>query len=351
MKPKSSFRVLVTGGSGFFGINFIRYALSRGWQVTSLDTEPFLYPEKLEIRTIQGDVRSGKDLNLALEGVDAVVHAAAALPLNSKNEIYSVEIEGTERVFETAISKGIRRFVHISSTAVYGVPKSHPISENSPLIGVGAYGKAKIKAEEVAASFRDQACVTIIRPKSFIGPERLGVFAILYDWASSGANFPIPGSGKNKYQYLDVEDLCEVVGKCLTASKEIASDTFNIGAEKFDTFKSDFQFVLDLAGHGKKVVSLPALPAIWILRLLDKIGLSPLYPWVYETAVTDSYVSIKKAKSILGFSPRYSNKEALERNYRWYMANKDSFQGSTGKTHRVPWKQGALRLVKILMKL
>ena len=78
--------------------------------------------------------------------------------------------------------------------------------------GVGPYGEAKIEAEEICLGFREKGmCVPIIRPKSFVGPERLGVFALFYDWAKDGKNFPMLGSGRNLYQLLDVEDLCSAV--------------------------------------------------------------------------------------------------------------------------------------------
>ncbi|MFM2019821.1 MAG: hypothetical protein RL718_402 [Actinomycetota bacterium] len=318
--------------------------------MTVIDRAEFDYPERPEIKFVLGDIRNADALSSAMHKVDAVVHTAAALPLHSKDEIFSVEIDGTRLVMEAAKRSNVSRVVHISSTAVYGVPDHHPLSEEDKLIGVGPYGIAKIEAEKIAASFRSDLTVSILRPKSFIGPERLGVFALLYDWALSGANFPIPGKGANLYQYLDVQDLCDVIETCLTGDSERVNDTFNVGAKNFSTFRDDFQSVLDLAGFGKRVVSIPAMPAIWLLRALDRVGLSPLYPWVYETAVKDSFVSIDKAQRVLGFKPKYSNQEALARNFHWYLANRDSFQGKSGKTHRVPWKQGALGLAKLVMK-
>ncbi len=83
-----------------------------------------------------------------------------------------------------------------------------------------------------------------------------------------------------------------------------------------------------------------------MLRVLEALKLSPLYKWVYETASKDSFVSIEKAEAVLGYDPRYSNRDALLRNYRWYLANLDRFAGASGVTHRVPWKQGALGLAK-----
>jgi hypothetical protein len=95
-------------------------------------------------------------------------------------------------------------------------------------------------------------------------------------------------------------------------------------------------------------VPLPAAPAIWTLRLLEALHLSPLYKWVYETASTDSFVSIEKAERILGYTPKYSNKDALLRNYKWYIDNLAKFQKQSGVSHRVPWSQGILKLAKIV---
>jgi len=343
-------RVFITGGSGFLGINLVRKLLRERHQVVSFDLEPFDYPEASLVEHVMGDIRDKDSVMAAMENCDWVVHAAAALPLNSDEEILSVDIEGTRIVAESAVSLSVDRFVHISSTAVYGVPKSGGIVEDSPLVGVGPYGKAKIAAEEIVAGFRKDMVATIIRPKSFIGPERLGVFSLLFDWASSGLHFPIPGNGHNRYQYLDVEDLCDAIYLALTSESSIANDTYNIGARKFGTFRSDFQAVLDRAGFGKKIRGLPVNPVLGILRLLDKWGLSPLYPWVYETAVKDSYVSIDRAMEKLQWSPRFSNTDALIRNYDWYVANKGEFAGHSGTTHRVPWKQGALGIAKIFFR-
>jgi nucleoside-diphosphate-sugar epimerase len=237
--------------------------------------------------------------------------------------------------------------VHISSTAVYGIPDHHPLYEDDRLEGVGPYGQAKVQAEMVALeALAKGQIVPILRPKSFVGPERLGVFALLYDWALDGRNFPMIGRGNNRYQLLDVEDLCEAILLCLTLPATVVNDTFNIGAAEFGTMKSDYQAVLDAAGHGKRIIGFPALPAILGLRVLEKLGISPLYKWVYETASKDSFVSIDKARQHLCWTPRYSNRDALLRNFEWYKANQKSFAASSGISHRVPWKQGALGVLK-----
>lgn len=341
-------RVLVTGGSGFLGINMIRHLFAQGVSdVRSIDLLPFDYPEKDRVDALQGDIRDTAAVAKVMEGTDIVVHCAAALPLYSKEDIFSTDIQGTRNLLEAAAKAGVKRFIHISSTAVYGIPDHHPLLETDKLVGVGPYGEAKIKAEEVCFEFRAKGlCVPVIRPKSFVGPERLGVFALFYDWALTGHNFPMIGRGHNRYQLLDVADLCQAIWICITGDPAKVNDTFNIGAREFTTMKEDYQAVLDEAGHGKRILGFPAAPMIWTLRLLELLHLSPLYKWVYETACEDSFVSIEKAVRQIGYNPRYSNKDALVRNYKWYVANLHNFAGQSGVSHRVPWKQGILGLVK-----
>lgn len=339
---------LVTGGSGFLGINLIRYLLEKGHIVTSLDIENFTYPEKEKVHHIKGDIRDYFTVQKAMQNIDAVIHCAAALPLYKAKDIFSTDIEGTENLLESAFKVGtVKRFIHISSTAVYGIPDHHPIFEDDKMDGVGPYGKAKIEAEKICLKYRKKGfCVPIIRPKSFVGPERLGVFALFFDWAKDARGFPMIGNGKNRYQLLDVEDLCQAIYSCASKDHKIVNDTFNIGAKEFTTMKEDYQAVLDKAGFGKKIVGFPAWPMIWTLRILELLKISPLYKWVYETASQDSFVSIEKAERILGFRPKYSNKDALIRNYEWYVKNMHDFANHSGVTHRVPWKQGILGMVK-----
>lgn len=340
---------LVTGGAGFMGINLVRFLLARGHKVRSYDIAPFDYPEADQISIIHGDIRN-RDLHArAFDGIDVVVHCAAALPLCSREEIFSTDVEGTRRLLTSATTAGIERFINISSTSVYGVSDHHPLCEDDKLVGVGPYGEAKIQGEAVCAEFRKQGqCIPVLRPKSFIGPERLGAFELLYDLAFQGHNFPVLGTGNNAYQLLDVEDLCQAVYLCATGDRSSVNDVFNVGAARFGSLGEGFQAVLERAGHGKRVVRLPAAPAIATLRLLELLHLSPLYQWIYETAAKESFVSIEKIVNRLGFVPKYSNEEALIRNFDWYKVNRDRISGRVGVTHRQPWKRGVLKFARFI---
>jgi len=327
----------------------MRYLRANGYDdISGIDLVDFTYPERDKITFTQGDIRDREAVRKSMANADIVIHTAAALPLYTPEDIYTTDVVGTRILLEQARESGIKRFIHISSTAVYGVPDHHPLYETDPVDGVGPYGEAKVQAEEVCERLRAEGmCIPIIRPKSFVGPERLGVFAIFYEWASEGKGFPMIGSGKNRYQLLDVEDLCRAIHACMTLPKKLVNDNFNIGANEYTTMRQDYQAVLDEAGFDKRIVAFPAGPVIFALKVLEALKLSPLYPWIYETASKDSFVSIEKAQKVLDYKPQYSNQDALVRNYRWYLANKDDFSSEDGVSHRLPWKQKALKLLKI----
>jgi nucleoside-diphosphate-sugar epimerase len=342
-------KIYITGISGFLSINLVRYLLSRDYtDIAGIDLVNFDYPERDKIEFLQGDIRDKNALAKSMKDADIVIHTAAALPLYTPEDIYTTDIVGTNNVLEQALQYKVKRFIHISSTAVYGVPDHHPLYETDRVYGVGPYGEAKVQAEEICNGYRDKGMsISILRPKSFVGPERLGVFAIFYEWASEGKNFPNIGPGNNLYQLLDVEDLCQAIHSCMTLPEAKVNDTFNIGAAIYSTMKNDYQAVLNEAGFGKKIIPFPVKPVVFALKILEFLKLSPLYPWIYETASKESFVSIEKAQSQIDYSPIYSNKDALIRNYNWYLENKSKLSGGSGVSHRLPWKQKALKLLKI----
>ena len=341
---------LITGGAGFMGINLVRFLLDRGHKVRSYDIAPFTYPEVDQVSVLQGDIRDQSLHDQAFDGIDTVVHCAAALPLASQDEIMSTNVGGLRLLLETAVTRDIDRFIHISSTAVYGIPDHHPLTEDDPIMGVGPYGDSKVQAEHLCSQFRDKGmCLPLLRPKSFVGPERLGAFELLYDFAFEGHGFPVLGSGNNTYQLLDVDDLNQAVYLCASGDPAKVNDVFNVGAARYGSLRESFQAVLDKAGHGKQIVGFPAAPAIWTLRALEAVHLSPLYKWIYETANKDSFVSIDRITERLGYAPTHSNEEALVRNYEWYVANRDRIAQNAGVTHRVPWKKGALKLLRYVL--
>jgi nucleoside-diphosphate-sugar epimerase len=339
----------ISGGAGFLGLHLARRLLADGHAVRTLDVVP-LDDAELErsVQEVRGDVRDAGKVRALVEGADVVVHAAAALPIRgSRHEISAVNVGGTATVLAAALEADVRRAIFISSTAVYGVPKVHPIGEDAPLVGVGPYGESKIEAEHVCREFAARGLdVVVIRPKTFIGPERLGVFEILFDWIQDGRRIYVLGDGSNRYQLLAVEDLVDAVVRAASADGA-AGGAINVGAQEFGTVRTDLQALIDHAGSKSRLTPIPARPAEIALRALELAHLSPLAEWHYKTAHRDSFVDVSKAVRLLGWRARLSNAEALCETYDWYLAHRDTL-GQAGTTHRVPWNQQALGLLKRL---
>jgi nucleoside-diphosphate-sugar epimerase len=337
----------ISGGAGFLGLHLARRLLAEGHEVRTLDLVP-LDDAGLErsVEELRGDVRSLRDVRRLVDGAGVLVHAAAALPIQvSREAIRSVNVGGTATLLAAAAEAGVRRHVLVSSTAVYGVPKVHPIYEDAPLVGVGWYGESKIEAEQVTRDFGRRGLeFTIVRPKTFVGPERLGVFEILFDWIRDDRRIYMLGTGENRYQLLAVEDLVEAI-VLAGERREAAGETVNVGAREFETVRSDLQALVDHAGSSSRLTAIPARPAEVALRALELMRVSPLAEWHYKTAHRDSFVDVGRAERLLGWTPRFSNAEALCRTYDWYLAHRETLKAA-GMTHRVPWNQQALGLLK-----
>ncbi len=343
-------RVLITGGTGFLGVYLARFLLNKKYQITLFDKndlDSLDIKEKVDV--IKGDVRNEKAIDKAVKGFDYIIHAAAALPIQqSKELIYSVNVKGTENVLKSSLKHHIKRVIYISTTAVYKIDQPHPINERGLIEPIGHYGGSKIKAENLCRDYQKKGLsVIIVRPKTFLGPERLGVFEILFDWLYEGRRVPVIGNGKNYYQLLDVNELCEAIWLIIKTKHD--NQTFNIGAKKFGTVAGDLQFVLNYAKTGARLLFVPALPVQITLSILEKLQISPLAAWHYKTANIDSYVDISKAEKMLGWTSKVSGKEVLLSAYKWYVQHRKEVEGKTGVTHRVGWNQKILGLLKRFM--
>ena len=339
-------RVLITGGTGFLGVHLARLFLKKKYSVTLFDLADLDAKDLMgKVKVINGDIRDEKIINKAIAYQDFVVHAAAALPIQiTKDAIFSVNIDGTKNVLEASLKNKIKRLVFISSTAVYGVPKDLPEKETSPLDPIGHYGVSKIEGEKLCLEFQKKGLqVNIIRPKTFLGTERLGVFELWFEAIYSNKSVFILGHGNNKYQLLAVTDIADAIEKALVSKAN--GEIFNIGAERFGTWRSDLGFVIKKANSKSKIVSIPTFPAQVILGALEMLRLSPIAAWHYKTMPVDSYVSIKKAKKLLGWTPQKSNQELFLESYLWYKQNRNNVHGKIGNTHRVGWNFKILNLV------
>ena len=343
-------RVVVTGSSGMLGSNLVRHLLDHGHRVVGDDLRAS-EDRPGEWSQCVGDVRDSALIATVAKGADVIVHCASALPSYPAAQIRDVIVNGARSVLSAAARADVGHVVHISSTAVYGLPKMVPTPEDHPRSPVDIYSSAKAEAEQEAELARAEGrCVTILRPKTFLGPGRMGLFAMLFEWADEARNFPVLGKGSVRIQMLAIEDLVTAIGQVLDVPDDVANDTYNLAAADFGTLREDFQAVLDAAGHGKRVVSLPARPALSVLRLLEVTHLSPVYGRLLHKLMADSYVSIDKAKQRIAFQPRLSNRDAILRAYSWWRTSRPagSVRRRSGVTSHDAWRQGALTAAKVL---
>jgi nucleoside-diphosphate-sugar epimerase len=325
--------VVITGGAGFIGGHLCHFLQSLGYYVRLLDSRPFGQSQWRSVDVMQGDVRDPKMLNRAMRGASFVIHAATAPVASNSGDVFATDVFGTWSVLQAAQRAGVARLVYLSSVAVYGDQFHRLMHEDDSLMGYGPYAEARIEAEYLCHSARLAGlCVSTLRLTSVVGPGARGVFASLYRAAAAGRNFPMLTRGDDPCQVLDVEDLCQAVHRCLLAPQDLVNDTFNLGGLARGTWRESFQAVLDRAGYGKRVIGIPAGPALTLLRWLDhlgwRVGESPLgtspLPWlqsVRATAARDSYCAVRRIDSKLGFQPRYSGRDALVRHFDRYLGH------------------------------
>ena len=187
-----------------------------------------------------------------------------------------------------------------------------------------------------------------MRPKSFTGSGRLGVFQLLCDWISHGARIPVIGNGNNRFQLLGVSDLAE--GFYQTALLPIENEIINLGTDKFRTVGEDLADLLKYADTGSTLLFLPALPVKAALTIIEKLKLTQMWSWHYKTADRDSFVEINKAQRLINWKPLQSNLDILKETYDWYKENIKDFQNNIGFGHHgVIWRESLLSFIRDLL--
>jgi len=343
-------KYLVTGGCGFCGVEIVKNLLDKGHKVRVIDIEGL--PSELGglgVEFIKCDVRDKQKVFEVCKGIDRVIHTVAKVPISKAGkEFIEVNVNGTRNVLEASLECGVKKVVHISTSAVQLVGWN-PVDENDPYNPLGPYAKSKLQGEYVCKEFIGKGLdVDMIRPRTVLGTGRMGIFDMFFDWIVNGSRVYVLGGGGNVIQLLYSKDLAEC---CYLSSLKKGSYIFNIGSKSYSSLREDMGFLLDYAGTGSKFLSLPVGPVIFALRALDLMKLSPLAPWHYLSFHKDFYFSNKRAKEVLGWEPKLGNKEVLKVAYDSYVENRAKGikeKKGYGTSHRKSLKQGALGLLKWL---
>ena len=310
-------KILVTGGAGFIGSNFIRYIFEQhpDWQVANLDKltyagnlENLSGVEKLPgYRFVRGDIadRTAVD-RLLREGYDGIVNFAAESHVDRSimdaSPFVATNFKGTQVMLEGAREHGVKRFVQVSTDEVYGSRDKGYFTEESPLDPSSPYSASKAAADLMClAYYKTHAlplmitrCTNTYGPYQF--PEKL--IPLVISNAAEDKVIPVYGDGQNRRDWIYVEDHCRALEAVLLKGR--AGQVYNI------------------AGGQEK-------PNLDLVKLLLKLSEKPesLITFVKDRPAHDRRYAIDcgKIESELGWKPLYTLEKGMAATVRWYLDN------------------------------
>ena len=342
-------QILITGGSGFFGGVCKRQLLDRGYHITNIDLQPD-HDAHENLRSVQGDIRDAKLMEqiCSERPFDAIFHFAAILAHvgGSREFLWSCNTDGTRQVAETARKHGIANLVFTSSNCLWGEGFGRPIHEDDEPHPVEIYGRSKLEAENILKEYENDMNITTIRCPTIMDAGRLGLLSILFEFIDEGRKVWVIGGGKNRYQFIYAGDLIDA---CIRGAEQTTSNLFHIGSDHVQSFRDVYQSVIDRAGTGARVASLPAFPTLQLMKLAHILHLSPLGPYQYKMIAENFEFDTSHIKDVLQWKPTVNNEQMLWKAYEYYQENKKEIYGRKDvSAHKQPAKMGIIRLLKWL---
>jgi nucleoside-diphosphate-sugar epimerase len=333
-------RALVTGGTGFLGYHLCAALGEAGYEVTCLDVNRPARPLGAGQSYLEADVRDRTAIMRAAEGCDVVVDNAALVPVtrSTPEQFRDVNVAGCENTLAAAKAAGAY-VVHVSSSAIYGKPTAMPVREETPLEPFEPYGVSKAEAEAVV--HRERAAgllVSSLRSRALLGQGRLGLFELVFNRIRQDKRVPMFGRGTNVIQMCDARDFAAAVLACI---EQRANGDYNIGASELGTVRENLEALIARVGSSSKLQPVPVALIRAVLQPLAMIGRSPFTAWHWHASAATFHASVAKAERELGWKPRYSNVDALERAYEEFLAGR-----SGGSAHSAPLKGTLARLLR-----
>jgi len=322
-------RAFLTGATGFTGKYLCEELLSRGYRVFALIRKESQYKKKdLENLTwIEGDLSNPSSLRGKIPKTDLIFHIGALYRQEgiSKDQFTKVNVEGTHTLLEEAIRNNVERFIHCSTVGVQGEILNPPAKETAPYNPGDHYQESKVAGEKLVLSYISEKKINavIVRPVGIYGPgdtRFLKLFRYIYQ-----GKFRMIGTGKALYHLTFVEDL--VHGIVLAGEKkEISGQIFTLGGNEYLPLEKLVELIADIL---KKPVSRKHLPLwpVYLASLICEMVCRPLRiePPLFRRRLDfftkDRAFDISKAKEELGYNPKVSLEEGLNRTAKWYLKN------------------------------
>ena len=192
--------------------------------------------------------------------------------------------------------------------------------------------------------------VEIIRPCPVIGPGRLGIFQILFEWIYNNWNIPILGKGENFIQFIHVDDCSKAI--ILAGEKKLGKNIFNaynIGSEKVLPLRKTLEILIQNSGSKSKIRFLPKTVIIALALFASKIKVVPISPFHIKLYGESVYNTNEKANEKLLWEPDFSHLEIITSSYKWYSNNRRQILNfKKGSVHQKPLKQGLMSMIRFL---
>ncbi len=342
---------LVTGGSGYVGDYIVKKLSTAGEKVFSLDLLPNEKKRK-GVEYIKGSVLDEELVDHLTTQCDYVHHNAALVPLTkSGSEFNKVNVEGTKIIVNYAIKNKILHLCHMSSSAVFGIPTELPLINSSSRSPIEIYGQSKKDAEDIVMTFiasNPNFSCSIVRPRTILGTNRLGIFELLFRWISQGKNIFVIGKADLPFQFAHIEDIANAsINSCLLRKKGV----YNVGTLNFNSLTNDLTELIKFSDTSSKIVHLPESISINGLALLDKLNLSPFAPWHYLTYHKPFFFDSQYVYDELDYQPKGSNIDILKESYSSYQKNYKENRGLTLSPHKSKLKSSLIDLIANIISL
>jgi len=325
-------KVLVTGASGFLGGHLTEYLTANGLEVVAMvrKTSDTSLLDRLRLEKRVADLSDPKSLRAAVKGVDAVVHLAGYYTFHGRKELYDlVTVQGTRNILGACVDEGISRFIYCSSTEAIGAVDEVPAREDHPPNPQYDYGRSKLSAEHAVREYDGKLETTILRPSGLYGPRNL--HDISYYFITSCARNSLVTQmliehGSGVVQFIHVKDAAQGFHLALTKSNSIGK-TYFISEDEWHTYCEVYEIISRITGRKPPTLSLSrgaAKALIYPVYIAKSVFGEWSFLWDPKTvdAVTSNRAySIEKAKSELGYYPKYTLEDGLRETVQWYREN------------------------------
>tara|TARA_X000000368_G_scaffold108809_1_gene84647 strand:+ start:9413 stop:10360 length:948 start_codon:yes stop_codon:yes gene_type:complete len=207
-----SLNILITGASGFLGLELCKILSTSSHKVTALDIRA---PHKKYKNIIyeEGSIdKYLKNNKVNINKFNLIIHAASILPFKSSKEaLVATNVNTTLNLVKHVSKLKNTFFVYISSSGVYGDPYEVPITQNTKFNPLDLYARTKIISEENIKKYLNKNSFAIIRPRTILGKNRKGIFEIFFKLIKYNIPLPVPNGGRQKIQFVEVEDLARLI--------------------------------------------------------------------------------------------------------------------------------------------